>query len=530
MFRKLISSHKVRRRVSWLIFAILVLPFVFYGVTTQRQSRAAGKIFGATVSLEEFEQQRRWLLRQFKNQFGQDFDMASLAPLVIQSTWDRFILLAEAKNRRIRVDDRELSSFIKKIPAFQDKGRFQPDYYKRYLESLGMDAQRFETFLRNDLTVEKLVDQVKADVSLSDADVREAYLHENEKLRATVVFYSVDDFRKKAQAAVTDEDIKQKYEKDPEAIRVPEQITVEYAGLTRQEAAAGVSTDEQALKAFYDSHPDDFTQQDGSVKPFEQVREQVKQQWVKEQTHKRLTELALDLDDDSKAKLPFEQIAQKHSLAIKSFGPVAPGNLWATGGPEPAVLQAATGLAEGELSSVIETDQAVYLARVTKRQASYIPPFEQAKEKIHQQLVDEKAKNLAREEAEKLHEELAKKLASGMRFEEILADKSGIPVHAASFGRKDPVDPIGMSPTVNSTAFQTPLGLITDVIPTGNGFAILRPEQFLEPDPKNFSAQEASLRKQTLEEKQSQRVNQYLADLRSRANLRSFLETSPSSS
>lgn len=529
MFRKLMSSHKVRRRVSWLIFAILVMPFVFYGVSTQRQSHAAGKIFGTTISLEEFEQQRRWLLRQFKNQFGQDFDMSTLAPLVIQSTWDRFILLEEAKHKHIRVDNQELASFIQTISAFQDKGRFQSDYYRRYLENLGMDPQLFETYLRNDLTVEKLVDQVKANVIISDQDVRDVYVRQNEKLRATVIFYPVQSFRKQAQAMVTDADIRQSYEKNPEDMRIPEQITVQYAGLSREEAASRVTADDATLKAFYGEHPDAFTQEDGSVKPFDQARDAVKQQWVSEQTHKRLTELALDLDEDLQAKRPFEEIIQKHSLTPQTFGPTAPGNLWAGGGPEPAILQAAAQLSEGELSQVIETDQGVHIARVTKREPSRIPPFEEIKEKLSRQLTDQKAKELARKEASALHEELADKLASGMRFEEILVGKNGIPVHTSTFGRQDAIDPLGAAPTANTIAFQTPLGSISDLIASGNGFAIIRPEQYLKPDSKNFSVQEADLRKKTLEEKQSQRISQWLEDLRTRANLRSFLETSPAS-
>lgn len=530
MFRKLISSHTIRRRVSWLIFAILVLPFVFYGVSTQRQAHAAGKIFGTTITLDEFEQQRRWLLRQFRNQFGQDFDMNVLAPLVIQSTWDRFILLEEAKHRRIRVDNRELAAFIQKISAFQDKGRFQPEYYKRYLENLGLEAQLFETFLRNDLTVEKLVNEVKAAVNITDQDVKDAYIRQHEKLRATVIFYAVNDFRREAQTAVTDEAIRQRYEKDPEAARTPEQITVEYAGLSREEAAAQLSVDEAALKAFYDGHPDGFTKEDGSVKPFEGVRDAVKQQLAGEQTHKRLTELALDLDEDLRAKRSFEEIVKARALTPRTFGPAAAGNLWASGGPEPAILQAAAQLAEGEISPVIETDQGVHIARVVKREPARILPLDAVKEKIRERLIQEKAKELARKQAEALDEELTTKMASGMRFEEILVTKSGVPSHTSTFGRQDSIDPIGQAPTANTAAFQTPLGSITEVLALGTGFAVIRPEEHLEPDAGKFPAEAADLRKRALEEKQSQRISQWLGDLRTRANLRSFLEASPSAS
>ncbi|MDD5270245.1 MAG: SurA N-terminal domain-containing protein, partial [Candidatus Omnitrophica bacterium] len=47
-----------------------------------------------------------------------------------EQAWDRIILLAQAKKERVKVDDKEIVAFVKKIDAFNDKdGWFSKKLY-----------------------------------------------------------------------------------------------------------------------------------------------------------------------------------------------------------------------------------------------------------------------------------------------------------------------------------------------------------------------------------------------------------------
>src|SRR3989338_11258326 len=123
MFKRLIVSKTVRRRVSWFIAAILIFPFVLFFHATGRApikgpGGSAGIIFGKHIPWEEFQEQQRWLKRQWQNRFDEIPD--SLEAMSVQFAWDRLILLAEAKRTKVSVDNVELATFIEKIPAFEE--------------------------------------------------------------------------------------------------------------------------------------------------------------------------------------------------------------------------------------------------------------------------------------------------------------------------------------------------------------------------------------------------------------------------
>src|SRR3989338_3633320 len=163
MFKRLIVSHRMRRRVSWAVAAILILPFLFFfHATGQAPSRGpggtAGIVFGKAVDWDAFQDERRSIQRRFEDQFaGQFGELAELLqPMLTQSTWDRLILLEEARRTRLRVDDEEVAAAIRQLPEFQEEGRFSPDRYRRLLQLAGTAPQAFEARVRRNLLIDKL--------------------------------------------------------------------------------------------------------------------------------------------------------------------------------------------------------------------------------------------------------------------------------------------------------------------------------------------------------------------------------------
>ena len=529
MFKKLIVSKTMRRQVSWLIAAILILPFIlFFHATGQAPARGpggnAGIIFGTRIPWETFQEQRYWLQRQFQNQMGEIPE--AFQGLLTQYTWDRLIMLQEAKRQHVRVTNQELATFIQRIPAFQDHGRFLPDRYQRTLQAMRIAPQVFERLVQSDLLLEKLVNTHKASVTVTDAELREAYRKNHEQLKGVLMLFDPAAFAHQAAAAVTAEEIRARYDAHPDEVRIPEQLVVEYAGVTRDELAAHTQPSDGTLKLFYEDHQEPFAKEDGTIKPFEEVKERVRAQVVSEQVRKQLKALALDLQEDLEAKLRFEEMAKTRALGLHTVGPFAAGSPWVPNGPEPAVLQAVTKLREGEISEVIETDGGTYLARVTTRIPSRVPPLEEVRAQIRERLVQERERSAAKSAAEALRTRLTKQIAAGLRFEEAaLTSRSALPVHAVQFTRTQPIDPIGAAPAVNETAFKTPLGTLTDVIETPTGFVIVRPETKMSADESKFSEEAASLRQELLTKQQSEQIEQWLAELRQRAKLKSLVES-----
>lgn len=532
MFKKLIASHQMRRRVSLIIAAVLVLPFIlFFHATGQTPTSgpggSAGILFGKRIPWETFQSQRLWLQRQWEHQFG-DLPQAMEAMLT-SSTWDRLILLEEAKRQGLRVDDAELASTIEQISAFQDQGRFQPDRYRRYLQIMNTDPRTFESLLRNDLLVEKLVTAERNAVAVSEEDVRAAYTDAHEQLRAVVFLFETSAWTEAIAPQLTEEELRAFFQAHQEAYRVPEQLTIEYAGASRQELLSKVQLNDEELQTFYQDHQSDFADDDKTTKPFDEVKETARQRLAEERVRKQLTALALDLEEDLDARLRFEEIVTGRALRLRTAGPIPANSPHLPGGPEPAVVQAVRSLPEGQLSSVIRTDDGVSVARVTTRVPSRLPAYEEVREPVRQQLIQERAQAAARAAAEELRSRLLTRMNAGMRFEEaVLAEPSSLPVHSSTFTRTGPVAPIGHVPAINEAAFRTALGQLTELASIPSGFIFLRPEARIPADFAEFAKTEGALRQETLGKKQSARLEAWLQQVRERAKLKSLVDASTS--
>jgi hypothetical protein len=303
---------------------------------------------------------------------------------------------------------------------------------------------------------------------------------------------------------------------------------VEYAGASRYDLAPGVQLSDADLDAYYRDHQDQFREAQGVVKPLEAVRDTVRERVVEERVSKQLTALALDLQDDLDAKLPFEEIVKTRALAARTAGPAPAEALRIPEGPATSLLSGVAGLPDAQVSDIIRTDHGVYVARVTQRAPSRLPPLEEVRDTIRERVVRQRARELARTKAVDLHTRLKDRLAAGVRFEEIILSYGEVPAQPASFTRTEPIGALGQAPEVNAAAFEAPLGGLTDVMETEQGFVIVHPEARQPADATAFAEEAASLREEVLANRQARQFSEWLEALRGRARLRSFVDA-PSS-
>lgn len=529
MFKNLIKSPAARRRTSLVIAAVLIFPFVlFFHATFQPPKQGpggnAGMVFGNTIPWEMFREQETVIRQRLESQMNGQLPEELMGPMVAQATWDRLIVMAEAARKRIHVADEEVAAAIRAIPQFQQEGRFAPERYQTILRATGMSLQNFEARLRTDLMVDKLVESIKTSVAVTDDEVKAAYRQEHEQLTASLLLIDPASFSERASAAITDIEVRAHYDAHPEEVRLPARVTLEYAGRSREEVAEAIQLDDEELRAFYEDHPDAFAAEDKTPKPFEEVRDAVRRQAVDERARKELKTLALDLQDDLDAQLRFEEIIAVRGLPSREAGPLAVDNPWAPGAPEPAVFQAATGLPEGQMSEVIESERGVHIARVTHRIPPRVPPFDEVRERVKATVVQQRARELAQQSADALRARLTQQQTDGIRFEETILLDDVSPLHPAPFTRTQPIDPLGAAAAVNEAAFAATLGELTEVLETPRGFVILRPEERIPADESAFAASAEALRQELLARKQSDRLDAWLKELRTQAKVQSFLD------
>ncbi|MDP3703237.1 MAG: SurA N-terminal domain-containing protein, partial [Candidatus Omnitrophota bacterium] len=387
MFRKLIVSKPLRRRVSWIIASILILPFVlFFHSSFQNPTRGpggvAGELFGKPVSWETFQQELQWTRGQWQARFGDNTIPEAMEPMLIPQAWERLSLLVEAKRERLRVSDRELAEFIQSVPAFQENGRFVPERYRRYVAAIGSTPQAFEELLRHDLLIEQLLKRQKAGVSVTDDELLSAYQQAHEHVRVSLMRREFEAFREAARQAVTEEELRAHYDAHPEEVQVPAQLSFDYIGLTTEELRGSLTIPDEEIAGYYADHPEEFQGEDNAVKPLDDVRASIRERLVSQSIRRRLVTLAIECEEALTSHASFEEVAATAQLPIRPVGPMPLDNLGMPDEPEPAVIQAATALSEGAVSPVVETDNGVYVVRVSHRVPMRVPPLEEVRNTV----------------------------------------------------------------------------------------------------------------------------------------------------
>ena len=523
MFKKLVLSTTLRRRVSWVITVVLLLPFaVFFTMRAPLKGPGgdAGMLFGTRIPWDTFDEHQFWVRRQLASKLSDMPDL--LEPMVTQTTWERLMLLEEAKHRYLRLDAGAVAHLIQRIPAFQEQGRFVPARYFQYLSASGMSPQRFEELLRDDLLIARLVDTVRAGVTVSDDEVRQALQRREERLTGTLFLFEPATFREAAAGTITEADLRTEYDAHPEAVQIPAQIVVDTAGALRETIARSVQISDEEAKTFFLDHPERFTTPDGKARPFEEIREDARRQAAEARVRTQLTDIRLDLQEDLEAHTPFEEIAAARQLVTRQVGPIPAGTA-ATPALAPEILQAVATLREGELSRVVDTAGGVFLARIARRMPARGMPFEEARDRVRQRLVEARAREQAKRAADALAERMRAQQSAGWRFEEIALTDGGRLGRPVVLTRSGPVEPIGEAPALVAAAFQAPLGTLTPVLDTPGGWAMVRPESRTLPGPTLAAAARETLRQDVLRKKQTERVEAWLADVRERAHMQSFL-------
>ena len=102
-------------------------------------------------------------------------------------TWEHIILLEEAKRMKIKATDQKLVDFIKSVDAFKKDGQFNQEIYENALQyTFHSNPREFEEQIRQDLTINLLLGKVMSaiNVTVNDAEVKEAYMKENKKFNA----------------------------------------------------------------------------------------------------------------------------------------------------------------------------------------------------------------------------------------------------------------------------------------------------------------------------------------------------------
>lgn len=507
---------------TWLIKILLgaiVLVFVFWGVGSFRD-REAGRIAmvnGDPIMVEEYNETYTRLVEQMKQRYGNRLNDEMLKMLQVKKqTMDQLIekrlLTAEANRLGFQVSDDELSLSIKDIPAFQDNGNFDSRRYRAVLAQNRLTPESFEAKQREFILINKVRSLVSDSVKVSDAEIEDSYQWKNSQVQIDYVLFDpsqINDIR------LSEDEIKAYFDAHKDTYKTEPKRKAAYLQFTPEMYYTKVSLADSEIQDYFEANPGEFdtpktveashilfqVAQDAQPDLVEKAKEKALSVLKMAKGGKNFAELARQYSDDPGGKNGGHLGAFKRDAMVEPFG------------------EKAFSMKPGEISDPVRTQFGWHIINVEKVNEAAILTLEQARAKIIKKLTDEKAKNMANEEAfatynAALNEETLSKVAATRKQQLITTE---------SFGRNGPAG-IKNPAQFAAIAFELAPNAISDIVDAGDAYYLLQVVEDIPETIPEFVLVADRVRADLTKEKQDEQVlkdaRQCLSDLKSGKSLK----------
>ena len=461
---------------SWILKFILLavaVTFILWGGSSlikEKKVTYAAKVNGVTIEWKEYNDAFQNATKQYREALGPSFSEKMIEELhlkdkILDDLIAKILIHQEAKRLGLSIPDEELSGAIESVPAFQVNGQFDKRNYERFLRLNRMTPEEFEQSQRESLLISKAVSLIKMNEGkVSEAEVLETYLFENERIGLTFLKVAPDSF--KGQVNANEIEIKDTFQKHQEEFRIPTFVQIQYLLFRPSdfESKAQVSSDE--IKRYYNSKKDTY-------KIPKQVR--VRDILIKAGSQDTSDQLeakkkkAEEILEKAKKTKDFGSLAKQYSEAENALkggdiGWIQKGTL---GEQIESILFS---MKAGDLSGVLAARDGFHILKIEEVKEEKQKSFEEVKDQILQALKKEKAKAEASRKAEDAFYSLFRN-----RDLEGYSREKDVPIKTTGlFKEGDEIPDIGKSPLFYSSAFSLKLGEISPVVNIPPNFYILK--------------------------------------------------------
>ena len=390
--------------IVWVVIGLITVPFAIWGVEsffTGGTDPTVAKIGGVKITQSQFRGAYENRYRQMQQLYGESFradmiDPAKLRESVLDDLVQESVLRQSARSEGYRASNAAVREYIESIPAFQENGRFSAKAYRAAVSRSGQSAERLEAQLREGMMIEQMREAVQATAFVTPVEVTAAErLARQQREFASV---KIDPARYAGAVAITDEQIKQRYDERKDSFQAPERIRLAYLELALDQLPKATTPGPEILKPVYEAEKASrFTTPEQRKASHILVSFGADKDAAKKKAEDLYAQLQKGADFASLAKANSDDTGSKNnggSLGVVKRGMMVPRF-------EAALYALSKG---GEISPPVETEFGWHLIRLDELQPARTAPFEDAD--VQKQLVE----LYQQRDAARRFDELSKKL------------------------------------------------------------------------------------------------------------------------
>ncbi|HMA81968.1 MAG TPA: SurA N-terminal domain-containing protein [Candidatus Binatia bacterium] len=492
-----------KKKRNWsitILLGIIIVVFVaFYGGSKYGTSSVSDvvEVNGEPVTQGEFALQYEREVQRYRDMLKGSLTPEMIKGLnikgnLVEALINKKLALQEARGLGLAVSDDDLANHLAKAPEFQIGGRFNKERYLQVLAVNRLLPAQFEEEQRDQLTIQRLYSVILDAVHVTDAEMRERYRIDQEKIDLNFIKLPISDFV--SEVKPTDAEIKAFYERNKESLKEPLKIQVEYLSYHYDQFAAAAQVSDKEIDEYYKANLNMQFHTPKEVKA-RYISIAVEPGAVADQ--KRAAQLRAEaVVKEARAGKDFAQLAKKESgdpTAAKGgdVGWIAAGQM------PPPVEKVLFSLAKGAVSDAIETPAGFQIFKVEDIKEEKTVTLKEATPEITKNLKTAKAKR----EAAKVADRDREKALSGADFNK-LAQEGGATLKTTGWITNGQVAPeIGENQEFYKSAFSLSAKDVSPVVEGKGAYYLLRLKQRQEPAVPPLESVSAQIEKNLKESK-----------------------------
>jgi peptidyl-prolyl cis-trans isomerase D len=268
------NNNKFTVIIMWIAALSFILSTAVIGGASGLRSNTIGKVGEIELKKDKFQMQYSQLFSQYNQMMQGKFDekqakAMGLQDQVLKNMAAQAKILNLAKEFGIVVTEKEIAQEITSIPAFGTDGKFDKKIYDTYLQNNRLTHETFENNFKDQLLVEKTFKMMDIKALENEYNAFKIAFEVGDKLKYTLL--TKDD----VNVTIDDAQLKTFWEPRKDQYKTPTKYTLEIQWTETKDTPV---TDEE-VKKYYDENRFNYTNKEGKISDFKDVKE-----WVKEAT------------------------------------------------------------------------------------------------------------------------------------------------------------------------------------------------------------------------------------------------------
>jgi peptidyl-prolyl cis-trans isomerase D len=364
---------------------LYLIPGLNNGMASTTSPDSVANVGGQDITITEVQRQ---LAQMTQNGAIPDMLKGLYARQVLDQMVFQHALSLEAERLGITVTDEEETQRIKQIlPDAWSGGVWQKDRYATEVQTrTGMSVVEFEKVLRDGMLADKVRQLVTDGIAVNPPEIQQEFRRRNEKVSIEYALIKPADLASTIHPA--DADLAAYFSKNMAKYQIPEKRSARYALLDIAKLRTRTQIPEDALRAYYKAHLDDYNVENRAH--IEQIL--FKTVGMPDAEVAEVQKKATDILNQAKKGSNFEDLAKKNSddPISKAKGGDVGWIIAGAGQAVPEVEHAAFSLPKGSISDLVKTQFGFQIIKVVDRETAHTKSFEEVRDTIYPAVLDDK--------------------------------------------------------------------------------------------------------------------------------------------